>query len=283
MQPLRPGTLMIAVLLTVGSLGGFLSASAAGPSLAKPFVLVALGDSFTRAAEPVVGDQPEQSWATGSHPQVHSILDRVKAVRPDARGINAAASGARVEDLPRQVAAAPPGADLVLILIGINDQCWPTRLDAFAEHVRRGFEAVHAAHPAADVLVYAVPDLLDLVEINAHNPSALLFRSAFPYCHHVFVPPIHPIANSLLGARLQQYNEILRAEAVASGFRFSDAIRNLQFAPAELNGQDFFHPTLPGQAHLARAAWPDASDSLIPGPTATSALPRLAPPRFVTL
>jgi molybdenum cofactor synthesis domain-containing protein len=83
---------------------------------AEEVLFVAYGDSYTRAWEPGPGDQLEQSWATGTSLEVQSLSDRLGAHRSGLTSFNAAISGARMLDLPRQADAGPPGADAVVIV-----------------------------------------------------------------------------------------------------------------------------------------------------------------------
>jgi lysophospholipase L1-like esterase len=220
--------------------------------------LVAYGDSFTQAFEFGPGDQPQQSWATGTDPAVDSILLRLRAIHPLAQGENAAVSGARMESLPKQVASTRDGATLVLIFLGINDACWhePTPPALFETQAQAGFDAVSKAHPGADVVVYAIPDLARLGDLNADDPKAIEFRNAIDYCKPFWAPK-DPVERALALARWDQLNDALRRQALEHGFFFSQATVWPDFAPDDLSPVDWFHPTRAGEARLAEAAWRD--------------------------
>jgi hypothetical protein len=73
----------------------------------RPESIAALGDSITRGFDAcsVLADCPRVSWATGTAPQVRSLAQRLLK-HPAAHSWNYARSGARMADLPGQVAAA---------------------------------------------------------------------------------------------------------------------------------------------------------------------------------
>lgn len=244
------------------ALSGCLAAADPGrPSPPRPFAVAVYGDSFTAAADPGHGDNPALSWATGTLPGIDSVLERLRAAHPDAVAENAAFSGARMADFPRQAAHTAAGADEVLVWLGINDLCAtePTDPGAFDAQTAAAFATIERLHPDARVVVYAVPDLWRLHEI--HDAAARAFWKPIPYCQDFFDPPATPIAATLAHLRLEGLNGILRDEAAAHGFRYSEATSWPDLTLADVTAADYFHPNAAGEHRIAASAWPDADPS----------------------
>lgn len=271
MSPLRARTLLVTAGVVVLLVSAWLTTGAATQPRAA-YLLVAYGDSFTRAADPLVGDQPDESWATGTANGLGSILQRLQSDQPSAKAFNAAMSGARADDLVRQVGTSPRGADLVVVWIGINDACQNVDLPGFEQALGRGLDALAAAHPDATVVVYAVPNLGRLGAVHAHDPGARLVRSVWPYCAQYLLPGPTAATRFVREATLDQLNDVLRAQAHAHGFAYSSSTHELAFAPSDLSSLDYFHPTPAGQAKIAEWAW----QAIAPPPAAPRAFLVLA-------
>ena len=116
---------MVAALLVLAI--GVSSASAVKP----PKVMASLGDSITRAFNaPNFGDNPANSWSTGTNPAVNSQFLRIQAIDPGRNPVafNDARFG-RADGRHAQAQAAnavAQGADYVTIEMGGNDACTPT-------------------------------------------------------------------------------------------------------------------------------------------------------------
>ncbi len=258
MRPPRAALALVGLLALSGCMDSLGDASA--PSDPGPFLLVAYGDSFTRAADPLLGDQPQDSWATGTSPEVQSVLSRILGIRSGAEGVNAALSGAQMNDLVRQVGEHPAGADEVLILLGINDLCLAPALPLpdFQAAAARGFDAVRAAHPGAHVVVYAIPDLERFWRVAATVPAAVEFWSGVDYCRGLNPGTVNLFEAEEARERLHAFNEALRQEADRHGFLFSRGTDWPGFHVDDISPVDFFHPTRSGEARLAEGAWPAA-------------------------
>lgn len=93
----------------------------------SPDSVAAVGDSITRGFDAcsVLSDCPEVSWATGSSEKVDSLAVRLLGEAKAAeRSWNYAVTGARMADLPGQMAqAATRKPELVTVMAGANDAC----------------------------------------------------------------------------------------------------------------------------------------------------------------
>lgn len=250
----------LASLTCLLALSGCLAAVAESqppPDLDRPYRVVAYGDSFTAAGVPGVGDLESISWATGGDPSVGSVLSRVRTTYPTAVGENAAISGARVRDLDQMWERAHPDADLVLVLLGINDYCWvtPTPLAQFSSDVERGFARMRAEHPDAEVIVYAIPDLWRMHELQRSSWEITQLWRGFDYCADTFGAPDVEGAEILPAFRRDSMNLLLKSAAIRQGFTFSDASGWPGWTLADLSPIDGFHPVASGEALLAEAAW----------------------------
>ena len=112
---------LIAVLILSGCGGAIQQSSSGTPavtaaaspsSIGSPIGIIALGHSALTAenSDPARPGEPalENSWATGTNPDVDSIYQRLVALKPETENqvFNAARGGAPVEDLPGQANTA---------------------------------------------------------------------------------------------------------------------------------------------------------------------------------
>jgi len=233
-----------------------------------PASMAALGDSITRAYDACCSysDHPGQSWSTGYtwYDGITSHYERIKRVKPAiaGRAYNDAVTGAKMAAAPGQAAkAATQGASYVTILLGANDLCTSspstmTSTDSFQRDFASAMAAL-AAEPSRHIFVSSIPNLHQLWEL-LHTNSAV--RTVWASAH---------ICQSMLGAtrtaterqqvveREQEFNDIL-AEVCGSydNCRWDgDATYNYQFSVSQVSPLDFFHPSLSGQAALARVTW----------------------------
>lgn len=217
--------------------------------------LVAYGDSFTAGG----GFDEDRNWATGQAEDSGSVLQRVAARVPDVAGHNAAVPAARMQDLAAQVSSGPEDADIVLLLLGLNDVCHANvtfSKSRFARETDDGFDVLRFVHPGAHVVVYAVPDVTEMREIHARSPEAARLWSGSSYCAGALDPAADPSVVEAARAAFREANSILRAEGNERGFVFAESTSAPGFAQGELSG-DFFHPNEEGERRLADLAWRD--------------------------
>lgn len=249
---------MRAVLLAV------LLAGCAAPADEAGFrVLVALGDSITRAANAAgPGERPASSWATGHDAEdgVWSLAERLVNGSPRLSGNvhNHAQSGATMADLPRQAALAVDArADVVLVLLGANDACGGTPVDAFRARFRAGAEALRDGLPD-DAVVYVVsfPNVTALWDAGKDSAEVRERWRALGACPDALGGSATNESRAAVAARVEALNRVLMEEAAAFGFATDGlAVARSPVEPAHLSRVDAFHPSLVGQARLAEVAW----------------------------
>ena len=108
----------------------------------------------------------ENSWATGSNPEVNSVYRRLVAVHPDTEGhvANRAQGGAQASSLAAQAAAAleeVPTPELVIIeTIDSDIRCDgtdDTHVPEFGRSVAEALALIAAASPASHLLLVGQP------------------------------------------------------------------------------------------------------------------------------
>ncbi|MGW0846487.1 SGNH/GDSL hydrolase family protein [Streptomyces sp. NPDC002787] len=235
-----------------------------------PESLVAVGDSITRGFDAckVLSDCPEVSWATGSDASVDSLAVRLLGASGAAqRSWNYAVTGARMADLPTQVArAVSRKPELVTVMIGANDAC---RANAAAmtpvADFRADFEDAMAtlrdALPKAQVFVASVPDLKRLWSEGRKNPMGKQVWK-LGICPSMLADPdlLTAAATERRDAvqdRVEAYNDVLREVCEKDRHcRYDgDAVFDYRFGQAQLSQWDWFHPSVNGQARLAEIAY----------------------------
>jgi hypothetical protein len=241
-------------------------AAATPPPL--PASMAALGDSITRAYDVCCSysDHPGQSWSTGYawYDGINSHYERIKRAKPAiaGHGFNDAVTGAKMVAAPGQAAkAASQGASYVTILLGANDLCTSSPLtmtspDSFRADFASAM-ATLAAEPSRHIFVSSIPNIHQLWELLHTNSVA---RTVWASAH---------ICQSMLGAtrtatdrqqvvdREQLFNRILAETCgrYANCLWDGGATYNYQFSVGQVSPLDFFHPSLSGQAALARVTW----------------------------
>ncbi|WP_338898467.1 SGNH/GDSL hydrolase family protein [Streptomyces sp. TG1A-60] len=246
------------------------SASPAPAWDSTPESLVAVGDSITRGFDAceVLSDCPEVSWATGGDASVDSLAVRLLGASGAARrSWNYAVTGARMADLPNQVArAVTREPELVTVMIGANDACraTATAMTPVADF-RTDFEDAMAtlrdALPKAQVFVASVPDLKRLWSEGRTSPVGKQVWK-LGICPSMLADPDLLTAaaterRDAVRARVEAYNDVLREVCAEDRHcRYDgDAVFDYRFGQAQLSPWDWFHPSVDGQARLAEIAY----------------------------
>ena len=236
----------------------------------SPESMAAVGDSITRGFDAcsVLSDCPEVSWATGSDPQVNSLAVRLLGTTGAAeRSWNYAVTGARMADLPGQMAqAATRKPELVTVMAGANDACRAstsamTSVADFRTGFQDAMDTLRGTLPKAQVYVSSVPDLKRLWSEGRGNP---LGKQVWKLG---ICPSMLGDADSLDSAatlrrgkvqnRVEEYNQVLR-EVCAKDRRCrfdGGAVFDYRFGTDQLSHWDWFHPSKNGQARLAEIAY----------------------------
>jgi lysophospholipase L1-like esterase len=234
-----------------------------------PSSMAAIGDSITRAYDVCCsyGDHPGQSWSTGStsYDGIASHYERIKQLNPAiaGRGYNVAVSGAKMAAAPPQAEkAVGQGARYVTILLGANDLCTssPSTMTS-PETFRAQFSQAMATLMAQDhdpyVFVSSIPNLYQLWQVLHTNSLARWAWANFHICQSMLGATRTEAERQLVVDRERAFNRIL-AEVCAGYARCrwdGGAVYNYQFTASQVSPLDFFHPSLSGQAALARVTW----------------------------
>ncbi|MFK4151521.1 SGNH/GDSL hydrolase family protein [Streptomyces fungicidicus] len=235
-----------------------------------PDSVAAVGDSITRGFDAcaVLTDCPEVSWATGGSEQVDSLAVRLLGPAGAAeRSWNYAVTGARMEDLPGQMArAVRRGPELVAVMAGANDACRETTsamtpVADFRADFRKAMRTLREALPKAQVYVASVPDLKRLWSQGRTNA---LGKQVWKLG---ICPSMLGDADALDAAaterretvrkRVEDYNEVLEEVCAADLRCRSDggAVHAYRFGTGQLSRWDWFHPSVDGQSRLAEIAY----------------------------
>ncbi|MFE1441552.1 SGNH/GDSL hydrolase family protein [Streptomyces sp. NPDC058739] len=236
----------------------------------SPGSVAAVGDSITRAFDAcgVLSDCPEVSWATGSSAEVDSLAVRLLGrARAAERSWNYAVTGARMADLPGQMArAVTRSPELVTVMAGANDACRQsaaamTTVADFRASFEDALHTLRRSLPKAQVYVASVPDLKRLW---SQGRTSDLGKQVWKLG---ICPSMLADADALDAAaderratvqrRVEEYNEVLR-EVCAKDERCrfdGGAVYAYRFGVAQLSRWDWFHPSVDGQARLAEIAY----------------------------
>ena len=259
-----------------------------------PRTLVAVGDSITLASgatregegllDVLPGvPRPARSWSTGTAAGLHSVLQRLQVLEPDAVGTNVAEEGQRMRHAVEQVPRTPAATDLITIQLGGNDLCRPTvgqmtSADDYAAQLRDALELIAAERPTAMVQLSSVPDIYRLWEVLRDDPIAVaLWNGAGLF------PPVVPCQSLLAEATSDAPADQARRDAVRERSRAYNAAADREcarlvrcrfdeqavwdathdldrFQAQHISTVDFFHPSFAGQRLLAAVAWESGFD-----------------------
>jgi lysophospholipase L1-like esterase len=258
---------IVVVTLAVVLAGLVAQPAWAAPPL--PSSMAAIGDSITRAYDVCCsyGDHPGQSWSTGStsYDGISSHYERLRQLNSAiaGRGYNDAVSGAKMAAAPTQAAqAVSQGARYVTILLGANDLCTssPSTMTSTATF-RAQFSQAMATLMAQDrkpyVFVSSIPNIYQLWQVLHTNSLARWVWATARICQSMLGATRTEAERQLVVDRERAFNQIL-AEVCAQYSRCrwdGGAVYNYRFSPSQVSTLDFFHPSLSGQAALARITW----------------------------
>ncbi len=286
--------LAVLVVLVAGMLGG--GSPQVGAQAARPVIdpervgyprsMAALGDSITAgflSTPNVIGDAPENSWSTGTTASVSSHYARILAAEPliGGKNLNVAVSGNSVADLAGQVAqAVTANSEYVTILIGANDVCKATEgamtpVPTFRSQLSTALAALSSGLPDARIFVLGMPDVYKVWELSHTNPQAQAIWN-LGLCQTMFANPTSTAdADIQRRARVRAHLLALNVQLaeVCAEFihcRYSNVLAEYALQPADL-AQDYYHPSLSGQARLAAATFAQTfqfTDTVAPVTTA---------------
>lgn len=236
----------------------------------SPSSLAAVGDSITRGFDAcaVLADCPQVSWATGASAEVNSLAVRLLgAAKAATHSWNYAATGARMADVPAQMAqAARVKPQLVTVMAGANDACRAstaamTPVADFRAQFEDALSTLRRSLPTAQVYVSSVPNLKRLWSQGRTNalgkqvwklgicPSMLGDADA--------LDAAATSRRDTVQKRVEDYNTVLE-EVCAKDVRCrfdGGAVYGFRFGTGQLSHWDWFHPSVDGQARLAELAY----------------------------
>jgi lysophospholipase L1-like esterase len=234
-----------------------------------PSSMAAIGDSITRAADVCCfyGDHPGQSWSTGytSYDGIASHYERIKQLNSAITGHawNDAVSGAKMDDAPGQATqAVSQHARYVTILMGANDLCTSspatmTSTGSFEADFQSTMAILMAQNPRPYVFVSSIPNIYRLWTVLKGNSLARWAWANFHICQSMLGATRTEEERLQVLAREQAFNQIL-ADVCAkyTRCRWDDgAVYDYSFSASQVSTLDFFHPSLSGQAVLAKLTW----------------------------
>ncbi|MGW4228979.1 SGNH/GDSL hydrolase family protein [Streptomyces sp. NPDC004980] len=237
---------------------------------ASPASVAAVGDSITRGFDAcsVLTDCPEVSWATGTDVGVRSLAVRLLgASKVASHSWNHAVSGARIAQLPEQMAlAGKEKPELVTVMIGANDACRDsvdlmTPVADFEAAFEASMRQLRGTAPEAQVYVSSVPDLKRLWSTGRENPLGKqiwklgICRSMLGDADDMGAAAVE--RRNTVRERVVAYNGVLR-DVCARDRRCrydGGAVFDYRFTGEQLSRWDWFHPGLDGQARLAEIAY----------------------------
>lgn len=256
---------------TKGAAAGQRPSAAAAPGWDRsPGSIAAVGDSITRGFDAcsVLADCPEASWSTGTDSAVRSLAVRLLgASGAAARSWNHARTGARIAQLPEQMAlAAKEDPDLVTVMIGSNDACRDSvRAMTPVADFRALFEAsmrqLRSAAPESQVYVSSVPDLKRLWSTGRGNQLGKeiwklgICKSMLGDADNLGASAV--ARRAAVQERVVAYNKVL-SEVCAKDVHCrydGGAVFDYRFTGKQLSQWDWFHPGRNGQARLAEIAY----------------------------
>jgi lysophospholipase L1-like esterase len=252
-----------------------LTALASSAALAVfPNSMAATGDSITRAfntCRTAFTDCPANSWATGTEAAVNSfylrILERNAGIREHLH--NDAVSGAKMSNLNEQVTnAVSQSVEYITIEMGANDVCTSseetmTSVASFRSSFESAIRTLRERLPGATINVGSIPNIYNLWSVLHTNRSALSTWSLFGICQSM-LRRAESTAREDEERRLRvqrrevEFNEVL--SSVCATYEKCTYDRNTgyeyRFEAGEVSTNDYFHPSVRGQATIARIEWP---------------------------
>ncbi len=267
----RFSILLTALLTLFVGVPGTAQAGTAVPA-ALPTSMAAAGDSITRAYDATVwgcflADCPANSWSTGTNSTVRSQLSRLRAAQPGVSisATNVAKTGAKMGDLSGQLGSlASSNVQYVTVLIGANDVCTsslatmtpPDTFQAQFDDALRTFFAA-PSHANSFVFVSSIPNVRQLYDLLKNNSSARSTWRSFGICQSMLSSSITDTIRAQVQAVEVEYNRRL-ATVCATYDRCrwdGNATYNTAFTTSDVSTLDYFHPSIAGQAKLARVTW----------------------------
>ncbi|QHF21232.1 hypothetical protein GTU71_10585 [Rathayibacter sp. VKM Ac-2762] len=292
----------------LGAAALFGSLLVAGPAQAAGTqTLLALGDSISRGAGTCngTGDCVASNWSTGTNPAVDSIAARLEASSSTTSltTVNAARSGSFIGGVGAKIdeaVAAGAEPDYVTLLIGGNDLCQTydmTSVAGFTSSAKGVMSKIASAWPDATVLVGSVPNIAAEWNTVKATKGAVIWQAAdlcgkFRGVNEAGVQQTGTQYTALLAeaaSRATAYNRALSdaCAATTNDCRWDGGALSRMAVPASaVSTVDYFHPSVSGQATIARTTWEawglSGDSGGTPTPTPTPGADTTAPSVVIT-
>jgi lysophospholipase L1-like esterase len=251
-----------------------------------PALLGVIGDSYSQAwsvSPEFLRDHTQFSWVIGTDQGdgVFSLLERFRALGGSPAVVDAATSGKKIDDGPRQadlvVAAArklaPGKTAYVTFELGTNDLCaspdFMTDPAIFAAQLQMAISTLRTGLPAGSrILMLPVPDFPHFRDITQADPAAkaLLALPQNLYRCAPYLGGSSPTDIAKADGYLARYDASLEAacadinahEGATGRLRCTynaAVLADSDFRIEDLSTYDYFHPSLSGQRRMAQNAW----------------------------
>jgi hypothetical protein len=246
----------------------------------EPVGLIALGHSGLTAenSDPDKPGQPalENSWATGTNPDVNSIYLRLIEVRRETEGhiANTAVGGGRAAQLASQAEQAlnvVPTPELVIIQTIDNDIRCPLagadHFTQFGDSLTEALNVIVAASPRSRILMVGQrgrPSHASLEELLAVHPEVAPELSGTGPC--VFLDTDGEVIDENIDGLLEiieayEAEQQRRCDAVPQ-CRTDEGAHAAYVEEVENLSSDLNHLNVRGQAQVAELIWPVVADML---------------------
>jgi lysophospholipase L1-like esterase len=164
---------------------------------------------------------------------------------------------------PSQAAqAVNQNARYVTILLGANDLCTSsvstmTSPEDFRASFSQAMATLLGQNQDRYVFVSSIPNLYQLWQVLHTNSLARWVWATAKICQSMLAATNTDTQRQQVLAREQAFNQILAQEcAKYPRCRWDGgAVYTYQFSASQVSTLDFFHPSLSGQAALARVTW----------------------------
>lgn len=219
---------------------------------------------------------PENSWATGSSPEVDSVYQRLVVARPDTEGhvANTAVGGAGASSLAQQAKAAlqsVPVPELVIVQTIDNDiKCDGTDAEnvaSFGDTLKSALESINEVSPESKILVVGQlgrPSPSFITELVAEDPSVKVDLTGSGTCDFYDEQGNLSKENfTALTKIIEAYEaEQARVCATLANCRTDGGVRAAYIDTLENFTDDWNHLNVAGQADAAKLIWPIVTEIL---------------------
>ena len=218
----------------------------------------------------------QNSWATGTNPEVNSIYQRLVATRPETEGkvANAATGGAPASELASQASRAleivPTPALVIVSTIDGDIRCDGSDADhvpEFGASVAEALDVIKTASPDSRIVVvgqFGRPRPEFVEELVAHDPSVKAELTGAGICDP------YDLSGTLVEKNLGTLTSIIegyeaeqaRVCAEVSGCATDGGARAAYVDELEHFTSDWAHLNAKGQAAQAALMWPVVAELL---------------------